>query len=133
MPATARFKRYLVALTLSLLLATGVGIVAGFVIKLGQEFIPSQAWIVLVPILAVFGILACLPWWRSLDEMQRETQLTSWFWGGSFGILAGIFVAYVIGRTHQFLVLGALVVVAAQVVSYGICWVALRFIRRRAA
>jgi len=31
-------------------------------------------------------------YWRGLDEAAQEAQKSAWFWGGSLGMMAGLFV-----------------------------------------
>src|SRR5438876_9930735 len=133
MVLTHRLKRYIAALTLTLVLTLGVAIAAGLKVGRAQGSYPPQASIVLILLFAALAVLVAVPWWRALGEMQREAQLTSWYWGGSFGGAVGVLSALVIGGAHSPLVLGTLLMGAAQVASFAVFWVASRFLRRRAA
>lgn len=55
----------------------------------GQWSFP--ALFVALLVLAAFALWACMPYWRQIDHMEREAQMVSWFWGGSFGAIAGLF------------------------------------------
>ena len=47
----------------------------------------EHAWLVFA--LLTFGcglaLLACVPWWKRLDDMQKHGHLVSWYWGGTAG------------------------------------------------
>ncbi len=41
----------------------------------------------------VVGLPLMWVWWRKVDEAVREAHKWAWFWGGSIGIMLGIFLA----------------------------------------
>ncbi|WP_296819510.1 hypothetical protein [Brevundimonas sp.] len=87
--------------------------------------------------LAVGVLWACLAYWRRLDEAAREAHKFAWYWGGSAGLgVAGLAIGYLAGlgetadlgwlgldgSASSYLIVGALLVVAAQVVGYVLVW-----------
>lgn len=132
MALTQRQKRYVAALALTLALVTVVAAAWGWMMN-GHQYVRPSFSLMLSAALAGLGLLACVPWWRALDEMQRSAQLTSWYWGGSFGCVAGLLGAGLIGGVHSALLSGALLVAAAQIISFAVCWTVSRFIHRPAA
>src|SRR5437764_409549 len=126
MSLSHRHKRYMAALGLSLVLVAGIGIAAGSIVRFGHDWLPSTVSIILVALVGGAAVLACLPWWRALDEMQRERQLTSWYWGGSFGMVLGLLSAAVIGGARSPLAQGAFMVVVTEVASFTVFWLGWR-------
>jgi hypothetical protein len=85
-------------------------------------------------------------WWQAVDEAVREAHKTSWFWGGSAGLVvvgAAALALYGVtqgdaaeqfGVTHQeagLLLAGILFTVVTLLVGYGICWAGWWFTRSR--
>jgi hypothetical protein len=132
MALAQRHKRYIAAVTITVVLVAAIAATWVAMILSHQSLRPSLS-IVLSAALAGAGVLACIPWWRALDEMQREAQLTSWYWGGCFGCVVGILSAAFVGGVHSPLLSGALLVGAAQIVSFALCWVVYWLMHRRAA
>src|SRR5690349_10384365 len=81
---------------LSLVGAVAAGIVGGRVARLGE---PGEYFWVVFPLLLTVGglaLLACLPWWRRVDDVQKGVHLASWWWGGMAGgivVLMGLVAA----------------------------------------
>ena len=126
-----RHRRYIAAVSLVLILGAAIGVAWASIVS-HESFRPSIS-VVLSAALAGVGIAACIPWWRALDEMQREAQLTSWYWGGCFGCLLGVIGAGLIGGVRSTLLSGALLVAAAQILCFAVCWVVYRLIHRHPA
>ncbi|MFZ4607062.1 MAG: hypothetical protein ACOYM5_12470 [Caulobacter sp.] len=152
MPATgtthpARRKR--VTLAGVFLAAIGLGAVAGGAAgvlgALGLVARPP-AYAVAV-LLAGFGALwFSFGWWKQTDEAVREAHKTSWFWGGSaglvvvgaiavalFGITEGM-VGGQYGLTRQdagMVLAGIVLTVVLMLIGYGICWAGWWFTRSR--
>lgn len=82
---------------------------------------------------AVVGFRAMMRYWRGIDELARDAHKTAWFWGASAGLLfswAPLCVAYglqsVRAAPDPYLAgayVGALAVVGAQLLGYGVFWV----------
>lgn len=133
MPISHRHKRYAVGLSLTLALTVVISLLASVVVKHGRDWFPMQVSWFLFAVIAVGVILACIPWWRALDEMQRRAHLVSWYWGGSFGTLVALLVAIAMARNpYNPLVEGAFLVAVLQAVSYAVFWVAFRLLHRSA-
>ncbi|WP_374470722.1 hypothetical protein [Phenylobacterium sp.] len=133
MTLSSSFRRSLVPV-----LAIFAGAVVGFGTRhFVQPGEPLQLllWFSLPLVLALGGSIL---WWRMLDEVARDAHKTAWYWGASFGMLIG-FVALILleragggvitqglgGKTtpEAFVGLGAMLVIAAQIVGYLVVWV----------
>ena len=62
-----------------------IGLLGGRLVRLvepGQHF-----WLVFPLLLLVAGamMLVPMPWWNRLDDLQKQGQLNSWYWGGLAG------------------------------------------------
>lgn len=85
-------------------------------------------------LIAVVGYRAMMRYWRGIDELARDAHKTAWFWGASAGLLlswAPLCVAYALQSVRSDpdphltgAYLGALAVVGAQLLGYGVFWVA---------
>lgn len=65
--------------------ALAIGLVGGRLVHLvepGQDF-----WLIfpLLLLVAAAIMLVPMPWWNKLDDVQKQGQLTSWYWGGMAG------------------------------------------------
>jgi hypothetical protein len=130
-------KTALPLLALALVALTGVAL---------RYFAPlppavMMAWTGLV--IASASVISVLCW-RALDEVARDAHKTSWYWGGSFGLLIA-FLAYIAAdkvnpdllvtlargsEPTDFIGLGLLVTIMAQLVGYLIVWAGWWFVRR---
>ena len=88
------------------------------VIVNGRGHIPMALIIALTAVSCAIALLAVLPYWRRLDDRQREARLTSWYWGAGFGAMLGALTATVIGGQGSAFAAGAILVVAIQVAGY---------------
>ena len=133
MPLSRRHTRYAIGLGLTLALTGVVTVLAETVVRHGRDWFSPPLSFFLLATIGVGGALACIPWWRTLDEMQRRAHLTSWYWGGSFGTMVGLLVAILVGRNpYSPLVEGAFLVAILQVVSYTAFWIGFRLVHRSA-
>lgn len=41
----------------------------------------------------IIGLPLMWMWWRKVDEAVREAHKWAWFWGGSIGMMLGVFLA----------------------------------------
>jgi len=103
-------------------LAAGGAIVTGLAAaRIAQASAPGENLGLILPLLLIVAGLGCvstLPWWRSIDDVQRQGHLVSWFWGSMAGawVLIMAFVA-VFGRTSD-LARGAGALYVAQGVGF---------------
>lgn len=115
----SRVRKYFV-------LGFGVAIAAGLVLGI---YLPANAgsapaWLVFPVLLVLMGgvMLAGLPWWRALDDVQRQGQTHSWYWGS---MLAGLCVImWLIATTgrHSDMSLGAAYLFIAQGIGFALVW-----------
>ena len=99
---------------LSLGAAVGAGLVGSLLIS--RYSTGAGPWLVLILLLAASGvaIVATLPWWRQLDDVQRQGHLSSWYWGSMIGGLAFLmYLVATIGR-HADLTKGAVYLLLAE-------------------
>lgn len=107
---------------LGLWVAAVAGIMIGKAVPTGTGVDNSA-----LALLAAFGLWGLLLattwlWWRRIDDVQRQGQLVSWWWGGLSGAL--VTVAYLLatfGR-HDDVSLGATYVFFGQFAGYAIVW-----------
>ena len=114
------------------LAVTFAGALAGSVM-LGIAGPGRYFWLTFPMLVAVCVIagMASGPWWRRLDDMQREGQLISWYWGGIGGGL--VMLMDIVARTgvRDPLFTGGVLLLAGQSVGYVIYWAAWAWARRR--
>ncbi|WP_033923946.1 hypothetical protein [Sphingomonas sp. 35-24ZXX] len=116
-----------------LLYAMGIGVAAVAGILIGKA-VPTGTGVdnpalALSAALGLWGLLLATTWlwWRRIDDVQRQGQLVSWWWGGLSGAL--VTVAYLLatfGR-HDELSLGASYVFFGQFAGYAIAWLIWRY------
>jgi uncharacterized membrane protein YfcA len=101
---------------------TVIGAALGLLLRAvspGEHF-----WLVFLALLAgcVLAFWACIPWWRRMDDMQKEGHLVSWYWGGIGGGIA-VLMAIIAGyglRSDQ--ATGVLMVLTGQVAGFLLFW-----------
>ena len=106
------------AVALAVAAAVGAGLVGGRVARAGEP--GEQFWLVYPALLAVCALAfaACIPWWRRLDEMQKNWHLVSWYWGGLAGGLAVMMALVAATGVHSDLSKGALYMAMGQAVAF---------------
>lgn len=92
----------------------------------------------LVALVVALAMAGSVVYWRRLDEAAREAHKFAWYWGGSAGLgVATIAFALMMGqagvpvttgfdggtRPEDFVALGILGTILAQVTGYAIAWV----------
>ncbi|HSG55200.1 MAG TPA: hypothetical protein VLA45_07070 [Paracoccaceae bacterium] len=103
-------------------------------LKSAQPAPGEHFWLVLGGILFVFAVsfAAMLPWWRTMDDMQKHGHMISWYWGGLGGGVA-MFAWLVAGAGAQSdAVKGAVALMIGQVVGFFAFW-AVWMVRQRGA
>ena len=90
-----------------------------------RNVVPGEHfWPVLIVGLLTVGAAfwACIPWWRTMDDMQKQGQMISWYWGGmAGGIGMLIWLIAALGNLSP-QVQGAIAMMAGQVVGFLIFW-----------
>lgn len=88
MSQTNYSRRLRKTIWLAFLLPFAIAVPAAYMLR---HVVPGeQFWLVLSVGLAVMAatLWAGVPWWRTMDDMQRHGQMISWHWGGMAGGLA---------------------------------------------
>jgi hypothetical protein len=117
---------------LSFLLPLAVTVPLALLYKSTQPGPGEHFWLVLGGVLFLFAVTfaAALPWWRMMDDMQRQGHMISWYWGGLGGgtIMLGWLVAGAGGQSDA--VKGAIALLAAQCVGFMVFWAVWMWRRR---
>lgn len=124
---------------LIVLLTALLGGLAGF----GSAFLGDRPGAVGLGITAIIvstamalGFVACVWWWRQIDEAAREAHKWAWWWGGSAGMAVGAVLMLTVLRTAhngglpasfgttpgEIFASGILSILLFQVVGYGLAW-----------
>ena len=129
------------------LAATGLGLLAGGVAVIAAAFgLAPVAITKAVAVLAagLAGLVLTGRWWKRADEAVREAHKSSWYWGGSTGLLVAGSIAVALasvafgGGGDQFglspaeaglVVFGVAITVALMLLGYGLFW-AIWWLRR---
>lgn len=119
-------KTTLLAFLGPLALALPAGFMLRYVVP-GEHFWP----VLIVGLMIVAAtFLACIPWWRTMDDMQRQGHMISWYWGGMAGgiiVLIGLIAALGV-RSDQSQ--GAVALFMGQAVGFLIYWAVWMWRRR---
>jgi hypothetical protein len=88
MPGTSYRSRMRWAIVFACVGTLAIGLLGGRLVRMvepGQDF-----WLVfpLLLLVAAALMLAPMPWWNRLDDVQKQGQLNSWYWGSLPGGLA---------------------------------------------
>lgn len=114
-----RSRKLWVAAALAVLGASVAGLLSGVILFKLRDDVSILAATPLVALLLTLAFLAMLPWWRKLDHMERDSHLTSWYWGGTFGGGLGLLlILFVSGDIRSPLFIGAAIVWLAQAAGY---------------
>jgi hypothetical protein len=71
-------------------------------------------------VVLVGAFISMVPRWQMLDHMQKDSRLTSWYWGGGFGGGAGLVVALMFSGVRSPFFAGAALVWLLQCTGYAI-------------
>ncbi len=98
--------------------AVPLGIAAGGIAQAGQA--GGHFWIIFPALLLVggLGLLISIPWWRRMDDMQRQAQTTTWYWGGTIGAIAVIMALIAGTGVHSEVTKGAMLVLMGQCAAF---------------
>lgn len=96
----------------------------------GSSGLPPALTILLLSLAGSLLIFAMRPWWRALDEMEKDAQLISWYWGGSMGLGVGLMTAVVLGGPASPMAQGALLAAGAQILFFLLFWVGWKILHR---
>lgn len=123
-----------------LLSVSGIGMLLGIVggMVVAFDLAPTAAVFAMVALAAGMGAMwQSWRWWVKVDEAVREAHKASWFWGGSFGLVAVGAVATplvaisaglapaVSGLTRSeagFMLAGVVTTVFLLLLGYVVCW-----------
>jgi len=106
------------------------GLLAASIAAHGRGQAPFAVLALLIAIILGVTFAAMLPWWRKLDHMQRDSHLTSWYWGGSFGGGLGLLLIILIDREPNQLMLGGALVWLAQLIGYVVAFIGWKIAHR---
>ena len=108
------------------------GVLVGILLEEAALSPPLRALAILslVPVLG----LACLLYWRRIDEAAREAHKFAWYWGGSLGLAIASAVMVIVQRSNlpflptdmpagELVAFGITLCMVAQVLCYGVVWV----------
>jgi hypothetical protein len=116
---SARLRR---ATLLAFGVAPLIGIAAAlFLRKIG----PGEHFWLVFPILVVgcvVALLACVPWWNRLDDMQKQGHLVSWYWGGTAGAIVSLMGLVAHSGVRSDLATGGMIVLLAEAGAYLLWW-----------
>ena len=111
----------LLAAVCTLLAGAAVGLIATW----GGVALPEGLTYLLVIAVAAIAMAATLPWWRSLDPMQRDGQYLGWYWGGSLGGMVVLLAIGVWAGLQSEMMKGAILMLGGQTAGFmlfGIAW-----------
>ena len=106
--------------------ALAAGLILGLYLPANEATTPT--WIVYPALLALMAgvILAGLPWWRALDDVQKQGQTHSWYWGSMLaGVAVLMWMVATTGR-HSDMSLGAAYLFIAQGLGFALVWLVWR-------
>lgn len=130
MPKASYSRRLRWTTLLAFLALAAIALPLGYALRLvapGEDF-----WPVLTAGLLIVGLTlwACVPWWRTMDGMQKHGHMISWYWGGMGGGLAVMawLIAAIGLRREQ--VQGALALFMGQAAGFLMFWIVWSWRRR---
>jgi len=99
-------------------LAIGSSLVAGVVIgtTIPASGAVANPALVLPLLFMVVGVVMFLSWqwWRATDDVQKQGQLNSWWWGGNLGAVLFLVTIVVMTGRHSDMSLGAVYLFLAE-------------------
>ena len=81
-------------------------------------------WITFPLFLLGFGAIFafCMPYWRRLDDVQKQGQLTSWYWGGMAGAVLMLAWLVAMGAHRSEFGMGAGIMLLVQTTGFAVAW-----------
>ena len=135
MPVSARTKRIGLRLAVFAFVALAAALAFDLLVLQGVLQTSLAVLIVCAAVFAAIMVGAGRPFMAALDDRQRSVDYACWYWGGVFGLAFGLLSIVAVfrddfhrgfhaavGQLKDFphgMVLGALLIVAAQVAGYG--------------
>lgn len=121
MSQTSYSRRLRKTMLLAFLLPIAIVLPASYLLYVvpGDNF-----WVVLITGLLVIATTfwASVPWWRTMDDMQRQGHMISWYWGGmAGGLVVLVWLGAALGMPSP-QVQGALALFVGQAVGFLIFW-----------
>lgn len=101
-----------------------VGVIIGKTVPTGTGVENPAIVIPMLLSLTVVLSAVCWLWWQKTDDLQRQGQLVSWWWGGTFGALVGLVIMVGLTGRHSDMSLGATYLFFAQFAGMAVVWVA---------
>jgi len=126
-------KRVRAALALAVLVSVIVWAGAFALLALGRDWMPRWMVVLACALLAAGYCWACLPWWRQIDHMERDSWLTAWFWGGGYGAVVALLATAAIGGLHSDWFRGGLLVMGAATLGHIVFQAVWRYVHRGGA
>lgn len=111
---------------LLILAAAGTAVVNLGVWKLaGIDGGPKRFWATFPLFLIGFGAAFAffLPYWNRLDDLQKQGQLVSWYWGGMGGAIVMLAWLLAMNLHRSEFGRGAGLMLLAQVIGFAVAWV----------
>ena len=112
---------------LGIVVAAVAGIVIGKTVPKGAG-VDNPAF-ALPAVLGLWGLVLAMTWlwWRRIDDIQKQGQLVSWWWGGLSGAsVTATYLLVTFGR-HDDVSLGATYLFFGQFAGYAIAWLIWRY------
>jgi hypothetical protein len=94
---------------------------------------PGEYFWLVFPILLTgcgLALLACVPWWKRLDDMQKQGHLVSWYWGGLAGGIASLMALVASRGVRSDLANGGMIVLLSEAVGFVLFWAVWAYARR---
>jgi hypothetical protein len=106
--------------------AAGVAIAGGLAGSVLLRFAgPGEYFWLTFPLLVALCVVAgwaAGPWWRRLDDMQRQGHLVSWYWGGIGGMLMTLMALVAATGVRSPLATGGFLVTIGQSAGFLVYW-----------
>lgn len=125
--AQASYRRKVrIATIVAFAAAVSGGILAGRVARMGP---PGEHFWIVFPLLLVVCLLAfagSLPWWRRLDDVQKNGHLITWYWGGTIGLVVALMALIAGTGVESQFTKGAMYLIIGQtagfLLAFGLWW-----------
>ena len=68
------------------------------------------------------ALLACVPWWNRMDDMQRQYHTVSWYWGGLAGGIIALMALIAATGAQSSQSMGGLSVLLTEGIAFLLFW-----------